>query len=247
MVPVLVLFLGLLAVATAQETAPVDGFVPRTFRSAAGELPYRLFVPKGYDAARSYPLVLYLHGGGGVGRDNVAQISGGNRPGTRLWISADLQARHPNFVLVPQAVDKAWPPRAELVVDLIASLRREFNLDGSRLYVTGQSMGGFGTWDVILRWPGLFAAAVPLCGGGRPAAVEAIRHLPIWVFHGALDQTVSVDRSREMVEALRKIGSQVKYTEYPSVGHDVWIRAYGEPELVEWLFAQRRRDLSDKN
>lgn len=219
---------------------PVDGFVAREFRGAADVLPYRLYIPESYDAARAYPLIVYLHGAAGVGRDNVAQISGGNRLGSHLWTSPEVQARQPSFVLAPQSVDKGWQPRAPLVIDLIGALGREFNLDRTRYYVTGQSMGGYGTWDLILRWPDLFAAAMPLCGGGRPGEVGAIRDLPIWVFHGARDQTVPVEQSRQMVDALRQVKSEVKYTEYPDVGHDVWTRAYREPELVAWLFAQRR-------
>ena len=198
---------------TAQEPAPIDGFVARQFRGAAGDLPYRLFIPDNYDPSRAYPLIVYLHGAAGVGRDNVAQISGGNRIGSHLWTSSELQARHPSFVVAPQSVDKGWQPRAQLVVDLIAALGKEFNLDRTRVYVTGQSMGGYGTWDLIVRWPNLFAAAVPLCGGGSVEAVDAIRDLPIWVFHGARDQTVPVDRSREIVNAQRQLKSKDKDTE----------------------------------
>ena len=226
---------------TSQTPTAIDGFVARQFRGAAGDLPYRLFIPDNYDPSRAYPLIVYLHGGAGVGRDNVAQISGGNRIGSHLWTSSELQARQPSFVVAPQSVDKGWQPRAQLVVDLIAALGKEFNLDRTRYYVTGQSMGGYGTWDLIVRWPNLFAAAVPLCGGGRVDAVDAIRDLPIWVFHGARDQTVPVEQSREIVNALRQLKSQVKYTEYPDVGHDVWTRAYREPDLITWLFAQRRQ------
>jgi predicted peptidase len=130
-------------------------------------------------------------------------------------------------------------------------LRHEFNIDKSRLYLTGQSLGGFGTWDVIIRRPDVFAAAVPLCGSGivkgfpfrtvyAPADFERIKDLPIWVFQGTDDTTVPPNGPRQTVAALRKVGSKVRYMEYPGVGHQVWERAYLDPELVAWLFAQHR-------
>jgi predicted peptidase len=114
-------------------------------------------------------------------------------------------------------------------------------VDARRVYVVGQSLGGYGTWDLIARYPDLFAAAIPLCGGGDTKRILSARNVPVWAFHGAKDATVPVARSREMVTALRTINSSVRYTEYPNVGHDVWSRAFAEHDLPEWLFAQRRR------
>ena len=159
-----------------------------------------------------------------------------------------MQARYPAFVVAPQLPgDNEWAgkgadvsPYAGLVLDLLTSLRREYAIDPNRIYLVGQSLGGFGTWDLISKRPGLFAAAIPLCGGGEITRIAAARGIPIWTFHGAKDQTVPVIRSRELVDALRAMGSPIKYTEYPEVAHDVWTRAFAERDLPDWLFAQRR-------
>jgi len=176
------------------------------------------------------------------------QITGGNTRGTHLWTAPSTQARHPAFIIAPQIpVGNVWSASgpelsldAELVIQLIANLSREFSIDPDRVYLIGQSLGGFGVWDLIAKRPDFFAAAVPLCGGGDPARIIAARRVPIWAFHGAKDEVVAVMRSREMVAALRAAGSTIKYTEYPNTGHDVWARAFSEPTLPQWLFAQRR-------
>jgi predicted peptidase len=134
----------------------------------------------------------------------------------------------------------ALSPYAEAALEIVAAVSREFAIDSSRIYLTGQSLGGRGTWDIISKRPDVFAAAVPLCGDGNTSRIVAARNVPIWVFHGANDPLVPVAGSREMVAALQRAGSPVKYTEYPDVEHNVWTRAYVDPELHEWLFRQRR-------
>ena len=239
-------FVFTLAPRPAQDV--VDGFAPRTFKGANGvTLPYRLFVP---DARSRGPLpaVVYLHGAAGAGTDNLKQMTGGNTLGTHVWTTKEMQARYPAFVIAPQApVGDRWStttsqlaPYADLVLELLTNLSKEFSIDADRVYLIGQSLGGFGTWDLVCKRPETFAAAVPLCGAGEPARAPAARNVPIWAFHGAMDQTVPVGRSREMVAALRAAGSSVKYTEYPDVGHNVWAVAFAERELPDWLFAQRR-------
>ncbi len=228
----------------------VDGFAARAFVGANGmRMAYRIFVPDAEQRVRPLPVVIYLHGSGGVGDDNLRQIGGGNTNGTHVWVTPQAQARHPAFVVAPQLPsgnrwDATGPdgiaPYASLVIELLGSLSREFAVDLDRVYLTGQSLGGLGTWDLITKRPELFAAAVPLCGQGTPSRAEAARNVPIWVFHGAKDELVPVARSREMVAALRAVGSAVRYTEYPEVGHDVWTVAYVERELPDWLFAQKR-------
>jgi len=237
--------------ALAADDSVLDGFTSHEYRSAAGvTLPYRLYSPPSAGAGERLPLILYLHGSGGAGTDNRKQISGGNTRGTHLWLEAGIQTRHPAFVLAPQIPDKTtWHSANDqssmhgaALLQLVDELRSELNIDANRIYVVGQSLGGFGAWDLIARQPARFAAAIPLCGGGDVRRIVAARDVAVWAFHGARDKTVPVSRSREIVAALRTVNPSVKYTEYAEVGHDVWTRAFAERDLPEWLFAQRRRD-----
>lgn len=114
-----------------------------------------------------------------------------------------------------------------------------------RVYVIGQSMGGYGAWDIIQRRPELFAAAIPTCGAGDPSRAAVLKDLPVWIFHGSNDRSVPVSGSRQMETALKKVGGNVRYTEYAGLGHCSWPRAYAEPGLVEWLFSQKRADVTD--
>jgi predicted peptidase len=125
-------------------------------------------------------------------------------------------------------------------MELIDQLQGKYPVDASRLYITGLSMGGFGTWDALQRWPDRFAAAVTICGGGDTRMAAKIAHVPIWVFHGARDPVVKPDRSRKMVQAIKDAGGKPKYTEYPQAGHDSWTATYKDPEVLKWLFAQRK-------
>ena len=252
-----IIAIGLASTAAAQ-TDHVARYEARVYEGATGpRLNYRLFRPESYDASRRYPLVVYLHGGGGSGADNLKQLTGGNVWATRLFSSPEVQQSHPSFVLVPQINPGPFPDgwggfvgRARAVtkfllepadepidrlIGLIDSLGAEFNLDTQRIYVTGQSMGGYGTWAVITRYPDRFAAAVPICGGGDPSAAARIG-VPVWAFHGADDKTVPVEQSRSMVNALKAAGAEPRYTEYPGVGHNSYEKAFSDPELVEWLF-----------
>jgi predicted peptidase len=129
---------------------------------------------------------------------------------------------------------------ARLTLELIAALQKEFSIDPQRIYLTGLSMGGYGTWDLLARRPELFAAGVPVCGGADESTAPKIKNLPIWAFHGAKDQAVKVERSRNMIAALKHTGGKPKYTEYPNVGHDSWNPAYKDAEMFAWLFAQKR-------
>ena len=248
--PAMAVCLILLSTVPGDAQLAIEVFVPRMFRAADGlSLRYRLYVPPAEARVRPLPAVVYLHGSGGAGTDNLKQLSGGNAAGTHLWTSEDVKARHPAFVVAPQIPDgQRWDaagpepaPYAGLVLELLDGLAREFSIDRDRIYLLGQSLGGYGTWDLISKRPDAFAAAVPLCGGGDPKRVSAARGVAIWAFHGAKDQVVPVTKSREMVAALQAAGGSVKYTEYPETGHDVWTVAFAEPALPDWLFAQRRR------
>jgi predicted peptidase len=231
----------------------------KTYTDASGKsLLYRLFKPANYDPNQQYPLVLFLHGAGGRGDDNQGQILDAGPRNAAMWALPEYQAKYPCFILAPQCPrDKKWvdmdwsaakgtqkpEPTDDLrmTYEVIGQLEKEFSIDKDGLYVTGLSMGGFGTWDIITRHPGMFAAAVPVCGGGDEATAEKIKDLPIWCFHGGADGVVKTERSRNMIAAIKQAGGEPKYTEYPGVGHDSWNKAYTDPELLPWLFGQNRK------
>ena len=218
-------------------------------------MPYRLFRPQ---AAGKLPLVVYLHGSGGLGDDNLKQLGLGNVFGTRVWLLPENQKRFPCYVFVPQT-DRGWarydlsqssqgrakvlPGLGEgsrLALEIVDALRRGFAIDERRIYVTGQSMGGAGTWNMITHRPNFFAAAVICCGSVSAEDGSGSINTALWNFHGASDQSVPVSVSRERIAARRKAGGRPLYTEYAGVDHNVWEWAYTEPELVRWVFAQSR-------
>jgi predicted peptidase len=129
-----------------------------------------------------------------------------------------------------------------MVLELVEKMLKDHpDIDPNRVYITGLSMGGFGTFDLLMRRPDLFAAGLPLCGGGDPRYADKIKNIPLWVFHGGLDDVVAPRCSRRIVEALEKIGGKVKYTEYSTMYHDIWNVTYYNPAVLEWLFAQKKR------
>jgi predicted peptidase len=253
LVPLALLFLpDLTGPLLAQD--PASMFEKRTYKNAAGKvLPYRLLQPENYDPEKKYPLVVFLHGAGERGGDNELQMI----HGVKTFAEAPYRKKYPCFVIAPQCSNKdRWvevdwnadthttPKRPSepmgLLLELIPALQKEFSIDPKRLYVSGLSMGGYGTWDLIIRKPDWFAAAAPVCGGGDETQAEKIAKVPVWVFHGAQDGAVKVARSRNMVAALEKAGGKPKYKEYPDVGHDSWNPTYKDPEFYAWLFAQKR-------
>jgi predicted peptidase len=223
----------------------------QTYTNPSGDtLLYRLFVPDVTDLDSPYPLIVFLHGGQGAGTDNVSQISGNNWVGSHVWLQGSNQRRHPAFVAAPQLPGlNRWDDVAsdelslygKLAIELIEELVLSYPIDRERIYLTGQSRGGWGVWDLIAKRPDLFAAAIPICGGGDPESVVAMRSVSIWVFHGADDRQVKVSLSREMVEALRAVGANVKYSEYRFSGHAIWDQAYEDKGLIDWIFAQRKQ------
>ena len=132
-------------------------------------------------------------------------------------------------------------PAMKLLLEAIPAVIKEFSINDKRIYITGLSMGGFGTWDAISREPELFAASVPICGGGDVKMAKAIAAIPIWVFHGAKDNVVKPERSQSMVESLKKVGGEPKYTEYPNEGHASWVPAYKDADMFAWMFAQKKK------
>lgn len=234
------------------QTTPADALTPETFKAEdGGTLNYRLLVPAKIEAGKKYPLVIFLHGAGERGSDNAAQLKHGVSDFVRH------RSDYPCFLIAPQCpegkkwVEVDWSAASHdlpkepgdqmaLVRALIDQTIKQKPIDADRIYVTGLSMGGYGTWDAISRYPDLFAAAAPICGGGDPKAAETIKDIPVWCFHGDQDQAVNVERSRKMIAAIKAAGGEPKYTEYPGVGHDSWTRSYANDDFFAWLFAQKK-------
>ena len=239
------------AVVLAQEKLSLEKIV---WKDPSGkELPYRFMKPEGYEATKKYPLVIFLHGAGERGSDNDKQLI----HGVPQFASKENREKYPCFLIAPQCpdnvkwVDVDWSaathttPKemtepSRMTIALIESTLKQYSIDPKRVYLTGLSMGGYGTWDLLARRPDLFAAAVPVCGGADEATAEKIKNIPIWVFHGAKDGAVKPARSRNMVAALEKAGGKPKYTEYQNVGHDSWNPAYKDAEMMRWLFGQMK-------
>ena len=237
----------------ADSEAWQEQFTRHEWQSGEATLRYRLFTPALAPGGGKLPLVLLLHGAGERGDDNAAPLVHGAAEFYRR------RATHPCVVLVPQCpagrkwVEVDWgggegngtfPAETSeplrLALEVVDGLIAGGKVDPDRVYVTGLSMGGYGTWYAAGMPRSRFAAAAPVCGGGDPAWAKRYVGLPVWVFHGDQDDAVPVGRSREMVEAIRAAGGAVKYTEYPSVAHDSWTRTYADDTFHDWLFAQRR-------
>jgi predicted peptidase len=216
---------------------------------AGARLPYRLFVPLGYDANRKYPLLLWLHGVDGRGSDNIKQLSHENQLGTHFWIASQVQIKFPLFVLVPQCPSgESWAePEFNqpskwllLTMEVLAKVQKEFSIDPDRVYVGGQSMGGLGVWSLLQTYTGKWAGAIVMSAYDTFTDVPAIAQVPLWVFQGDTDQSVPVDMVRNMMRQLKKAHANLRYTEYHKADHEVWNKAFSEPDLLPWLSAQKR-------
>lgn len=221
------------------ETLELDGYV----------LPYRFYQPEIEGKEKKYPLVVFFHGLGERGKDNRTQF--------KRFDPLPFWGTHPCYIVAPQCPDKSlwvdakfgelshhmqqnptWPMK--LSIDLLMEVIANKNVDASRVYVTGLSMGGYATWEILQRKGKLFAAAMPVCGGGDLNYVDEMLSTSLWVFHGEVDATVPVERSRNMVDSIRESGGNVKYTEYPGVDHDSWSSTYQNQEVWDWLFRQKK-------
>src|SRR5262249_13737524 len=214
------------------------GFLHRVLKDTDGnEARYVLFVPHDYKGDKPYPVILFLHGIGESGSDRERQAKVGLGPAIRN------QEKTFGFLAVcPQSQKRTWRADSEdgqRAVRILDEVMKQYKVDARRVYLTGLSLGGMGTWSLAVRYPDRWAAIVPVCGGGDPRQAAKIKHIPCWCFHGDTDQAVPVDRSRQMIEALKAADGKPKYTEYPGVGHNSWDKAYGTAELYEWLLMQQ--------
>lgn len=214
---------------------------------------YRWSAPGNVEPGKTYPLVLFLHGAGERGDDNTAQLKHGVIP----IINGAEKLGTPVFLIAPQCpVDRWWSPverpamrlsaadkpnpLLEALLSLVTDIQKNHPVDPKRFHVTGISMGGFATWDLLGRATDRIASAVPICGGGDPSLASRFKAVPVWAFHGEADEVVPARCTREMIEALQKAGGKPKATYYPETNHDSWTRTYDNPEVIRWLLGQAK-------
>ena len=225
-----------------------DAYEKRSFEDEDGQkLLYRLLKPPSLDKGKKYPVLVCLHGSGGRGKDNRKNLSGTRA--SQVIANPKMVKKFPCFTFVPQCPPEgSWSSRREkdgrqdyapVALAALDALLKEFDevADSRRIYVTGQSMGGIGTYNMLSSRPGFFAAGAPVCGGWKLEDVPKLARTPIWIFHGANDRVVPTKYSRDLNAALKQARAVVKYTEYPGVSHNSWTKAYDDPELWEWLFS----------
>lgn len=202
-------------------------------------LDYLIALPKEYDAEReAVPLLLFLHGAGERGKDlDKVKMHG---PPKIVEAGRDFGA----IVVSPQCPkDSWWTYETDALIALLDKVERDYNVDQKRIYITGLSMGGYGTFALAARQPERFAAVVPICGGGVYFDARRLAQMPTWAFHGEADRVVPVEESKRMIEIMNQQGGkQAKLTAYPGVGHNSWDKAYSDQAMWTWLFEQRRGD-----
>ncbi len=224
---------GLVETGQCQEQATKADRLQRFDFETSVQIPvkmnYWLYLPPDYDQQQEWPLLVFLHGAGERGDDlEKVKIHG---PPKLIAAGRDF----PFVVIAPQCQSRGW--YGDAVAALTQQVAQQYKIDRRRIYLTGLSMGGFGTWDTVAKHPDLYAAIAPICGGGNPENVAVHKQVPTWVFHGARDNTVPLERSQEMVDALKVVGGDVRFTVYPEAGHDSWTEAYNDPQLYEWFLS----------
>jgi predicted peptidase len=202
-----------------------------------------VFVPRGYDGTKEYPVILFLHGAGET--KNPKAKKEGKMP-VEVGIGPAIKKREKDFpfiVVIPRAEGFGWTAASangKRALAMLDEVMKEYKVDPKRQYLTGLSMGGMGTWSIAIAHPDRFAAIVPICGRGDTSAAGKIKDLPCWCFHGDADTAVKVEGSRDMIDAIKKAGGKPKYTEYPGVGHNSWDKAYATDELYTWLLEHKK-------
>ena len=240
----------------AQEQLPDTSLFASYYHIEGNDtLPYRLYRSEKADTmTEALPLVLFLHGAGERGNDNYMQL----KHCIKYFLEDTITSRYPFLLMVPQCPDgKRWVntdwslsehtmdsvPTVELfgVMTVLDGLVDVGAVDSTRVYICGISMGGYGTWDALQRWPEKFAAAIVICGGGDTAYAHAMKSIPFYIFHGMLDRAVMPSRSIQMYNALKEVGNEEAIlVTYPELGHVCWDAAFSTPGLFKWLFGKRR-------
>lgn len=237
-----------------------DLYEKHTYINGKDTLPYRILLPENFDKSKKYPLVIFLHGAGERGSDNEKQLT----HGASLFLKEENRKKYPAIVVFPQCsahsfwsnvkikqeenerrfdfqADGQPTVYMQLVIELLGSLNKNYPVQKNKVYVMGLSMGGMGTFELVNRRPETFAAAVPICGGGNIKTAKNLKSVSWWVFHGAKDNVVLPRFSEEMVAAMKRNKVNVKFTLYPEANHNSWDAAFAEPQLLEWLFSNKRK------
>lgn len=225
------------------DAATAKGFLGKSVAVEGKDIKYVVYIPPSYDPKTPMPTIIFLNGRGECGTDGWKQVAVGLGRSVLLDVS-----RWPFIVIFPQkqvATDN-WEDEDAMVMAALEQTRRDYNVDPSRIYLTGLSQGGHGTWAIAAKHPDLFAAIAPICGWGDQRIASKLTKMPIWVFHGEKDDVVSVERSKEMERYLQEAGGSCKLTIYPGVGHGSWDAAYAEPDLPAW-FLRHRIGIGDKD
>lgn len=226
----------------------------------ADTMPYRVLLPLNFDATKKYPLVFFLHGSGERGNDNEAQLI----HGADYFLKEEFRKNYPVIVIFPQCSSSGYwsnvlrtfdatqkvtytflpeggPTKdMHVLLSLVKYVMESYPVNKDRIYVGGLSMGGMGTYELVSRSPGVFAAAFPICGGANPAIAGSLKHVAWWLFHGSKDDVVYPSFAEKMFAALKKENVNVRFTLYPDANHNSWDAAFSEPGLSQWLFSQHK-------
>ena len=257
----LTLFICLLSIYTMSQAQDYSIFEKKRIVQGSDTLPYRLLLPENYDPAKKYPLIFFLHGAGERGNDNERQLI----HGSKLFVKEEVRKNFPAIVVLPQcSKDDYWsnvirsidnndhisytflpggePTRAmELLQHLLKFILEKYPVKKDQVYIGGLSMGGMGTFELVRRNPGVFAAAFPICGGAHPSTATELTKTAWWIFHGGKDDVVVPGFSEKMVDALQKAKADVQFTLYPQANHNSWDSTFAEPKLLPWLFSHHKK------
>ncbi|MBL7724486.1 MAG: prolyl oligopeptidase family serine peptidase [Chitinophagaceae bacterium] len=252
----IVVSISLSVMTTAQD---LNLFQKKQFIIGNDTLPYRLLLPENYNASKKYPLVFFMHGAGERGNDNEKQLV----HGAKLFLREEVRKDYPAIIVFPQCPQNSFwsnvdfkmengkrifgfkaegePTLAmKMAQELLYSIIKDYPVNKRQVYAGGLSMGGMGTFEIVRRNPKLFAAAFPICGGAEPSTASVMKKTKWWVFHGGKDDVVPPELSEKMVDALKAVKAAVKFTLYPDANHNSWDPAFAEPELLSWLFKQKK-------
>lgn len=254
-----ILFLAFCLIISSAFAQDLSKYKKENFILGTDTLKYRILYPENFDATKTYPVLFFLHGRGESGNDNEKQLT----HGAKLFLTDDFRKTYPTIVIFPQcAEDSYWsnveietasdkrfftfvkggkPTKSmELLLNLTDQFLKQSFVNKSKVYIGGLSMGGMGTFEILRRKTKTFAAAFAICGGDNTQNAKKYQHVPLWIFHGGLDDVVAPQFSFNVYRELKKLGHEPKFTIYPKANHNSWDSAFAEPNLLPWLFSNQK-------